>query len=147
MPSSKLGDICRNEFKRIENHLKLISHPGGIQTHSILTETRLKVWALTPLHSGRYLLVGRVGFEPTFSTTTTVLVFIRHRWYLPIILVGEVRLELTYWKVHYDNLLTQITFTEWCRYSPIVGGVRFELTNPKERFYRPRALAACIPTN
>ncbi len=28
-------------------------------------------------------LVGRVGFEPTFSTTATVLVFIRHRWYLP----------------------------------------------------------------
>ena len=24
-----------------------------------------------------------MGFEPTFSTTATVLVFIRHRWYLP----------------------------------------------------------------
>ena len=28
-----------------------------------------------------------------------------------------------------------------------IGGVRFELTKPKPRFYRPHALTTCIPTS
>ena len=44
-------------------------------------------------------------------------------------MVGEVRLELTYCEVQYGDLLTQVGFTDQCRYSPIiiVGPPRFEL--------------------
>lgn len=34
--------------------------------------------------------------------------------------VGKVRLELTYCEVHYDALLTQVGFTDPCRYFPII---------------------------
>ena len=35
-------------------------------------------------------------------------------------IVGEVRLELTYCEVQYGDLVTQVGFTDQCRYSPIV---------------------------